>query len=290
MFSISPIAKDIVFDLTEQIVFVLDKEKRIADYNNYAEETISHYIGKKMNFIGLTMKDLVGKEVPNFDSFHERDTWNEDFVFTSNGKKVIFSVNKHPLKPNGEDIIGYVLMANNVTKDRELERKLQFLADHDALTSLYNRRKFRERFEEWEKENANISFLMLDLDHFKPINDNYGHDVGDTVLIHFSNQMKEYFSNHVVARLGGEEFAVAIKDVSIEEVLKLATDFCNIIHNSPTVIEKEQNQLDISYTVSIGISTCFGKECRFTTLMKEADQALYQAKEEGRNRVVRYKE
>ncbi|KTF11358.1 response regulator [Pseudoalteromonas sp. H103] len=157
-------------------------------------------------------------------------------------------------------------------------------ANTDYLTNLPNRRYFFEEAEKSLKQikrtNSNGALAMLDIDHFKSINDTYGHDVGDEVLKGLSICFKKYFKKHLVARLGGEEFAVYFIDVEKQEALKRLEGFRYFIEAN----SHEFSSAKIKFTISIGFVS--GPVYKIDELLKQADLKLYDAKETGRNKVV----
>ncbi|NOI67128.1 GGDEF domain-containing protein [Vibrio sp. 99-8-1] len=166
------------------------------------------------------------------------------------------------------------------------EAALNEVAMKDSLTGLSNRRHFMEVMKSevarCTRYQNNLSLLMLDIDFFKKINDTYGHFSGDVVLKQIAVLLtKELREVDTVARLGGEEFAVLLPETDRQESLLLAERIrCAVDEYS---FEDEGNS--IHCTVSIGVSVCSrGNNC-FGDLLKEADRALYQAKEQGRNQV-----
>ena len=173
---------------------------------------------------------------------------------------------------------------------QKLYHQILYLANHDGLTTAMNRRFFYEESEravtkEIEKyQSHSVTILVLDLDHFKKINDQYGHVVGDFVLQEFTRQVKAQLrSNDLFGRLGGEEFAILLKDLSLEQSVNIAQRICNRVFNTPIHLD-DQRELNIS--VSIGLSYQTLPYCvPFQQLIKRANEALYQAKEKGRNRL-----
>lgn len=157
-------------------------------------------------------------------------------------------------------------------------------ANTDYLTNLPNRRYFFEEAEKSLKQikrtNGDGALAMLDIDHFKSINDTHGHDVGDEVLKGLSICFKKYFKKHLVARLGGEEFAVYFIDVEKQEALKRLEGFRYFIEAN----SHEFSSAKIKFTISIGFAS--GPIYQIDELLKQADLKLYDAKETGRNKVV----
>jgi len=161
------------------------------------------------------------------------------------------------------------------------------LSEEDALTGIYNRRAFMRILQHHaHQSNYNhtpLSLLFLDIDHFKKINDTYGHDVGDSVLQSFSETIKAHIrnDNDIFARIGGEEFALLLPNTPQKDACSIAKKLIAIIASMN--FEKEDVTLHI--TVSIGVAS-YTKESSSKSLMREADNHLYRAKNEGRNRAV----
>lgn len=155
-------------------------------------------------------------------------------------------------------------------------------AELDHLTGLYNRRVWDARTAGLEQEGRIYNVLALDIDHFKHVNDTYGHGNGDLVLQQFANILKEETRPHdITARIGGEEFMILVYDLSPQKVVKVA----NRIRER---IATERFQLDgfpaIEVTTSIGIA--HGKHVHIQRMSTLADDALYTAKQQGRNRTI----
>lgn len=170
-------------------------------------------------------------------------------------------------------------------------KELQALADIDSLTSLINRRKFDELFKlelsRALRYNQTFALLMLDLDHFKKINDSYGHVAGDQVLKVFASTCKNMVrDSDIVARVGGEEFVILLLKTEQKSALSMANRVCRAVEKLK--IEYEHQILQV--TTSIGVVVLDPKERGVDTqkLYSRADRALYDAKHEGRNRVKLY--
>jgi len=163
--------------------------------------------------------------------------------------------------------------------------------DIDPLTQIYNRRFLDQRLAEElyraERYELPLSLLMLDIDHFKSINDSYGHQAGDQVLIEFGKLVQNVIrGTDVVARYGGEEFLVLAPGTNAEAALKLAERIREKTAARKFILDGETEAQDIAVTVSAGVSEFSGAVDDEEKLMKVADQALYKAKGEGRNRVM----
>jgi diguanylate cyclase (GGDEF)-like protein len=161
------------------------------------------------------------------------------------------------------------------------------LASIDGLTGLYNRRHFMALAEkEWnrvKRYERPLSLLMLDIDLFKSINDRFGHDAGDKVIMDVANSCIETKrSSDVVGRIGGEEFAFVLPETDMESALQLAERLRLSIAERPVFLGRES----ITLSVSIGLAEASPSVSGIQELMKQADEALYVAKRNGRNRVV----
>ncbi len=172
-------------------------------------------------------------------------------------------------------------------KDQE-ERadKLAVEAMTDPLTGLYNRRFFESILNEYHNEFRKIGrplgLLILDLDRFKDINDTHGHDVGDIVLKEVANLLQSLVREHdIVARIGGEEFAVIAPFASENQIEPFADRFCKMVGR----LKVEVNNVVIRPTVSIGVAVSNKSILDDRDLFKQADRRLYEAKNRGRNQI-----
>lgn len=173
--------------------------------------------------------------------------------------------------------------------DRERALRLaQKLAAQDDLTGLLNRREFHRRIETFStragKRHANYAVLLFDLDRFKSINDTHGHLVGDEVLVAFAGIARKGLRNQdLLCRYGGEEFAALLPGATISEAFETAERIRRELATS-----KIGELALVRATTSIGISGCRAASIPLFDLLQQADQALYRAKSEGRNKVVAY--
>jgi diguanylate cyclase (GGDEF)-like protein len=176
---------------------------------------------------------------------------------------------------------------------KKAHKQLEESAIMDSLTELYNRRYLKQAFPkvlaQAQRENHFLSGLMLDLDHFKEINDNYGHLLGDQCLVHMAQLLKQISrASDYVFRVGGEEFLILSIDDNPNGGAILAEKIRAALEKSPCVTEKHT----IAMTTSIGVSRTDNQttaDTALTHLLFQADKALYQAKGNGRNQVAIYK-
>jgi len=172
---------------------------------------------------------------------------------------------------------------------KRVHKRLQETAITDSLTGLYNRRYLQEvspaLFAQVERDGRYLTSILLDLDHFKEINDRHGHLGGDAVLVHFARLLKHNSRvNDYLFRIGGEEFLILNVTATPPDSAVLAEKIRVLVHESPA----NYRGFTIPITVSAGVSCCFGEvgESSLSRLMRNADKALYNAKAGGRNRVV----
>ncbi len=169
-----------------------------------------------------------------------------------------------------------------------LIQKLENLASRDELTQLYNRRFFYESankmIEYAKRHNHPLSIIMLDIDHFKLVNDTFGHANGDLVLKSLSQTMEAtQRKSDTIVRLGGEEFAILLPDTNEEQAIQIAEKLRHKIEQTPVNLTTDN---EINYTISLGVSqinTLTDKN--IDDSLQRADEALYRAKEKGRNNV-----
>jgi diguanylate cyclase (GGDEF)-like protein/PAS domain S-box-containing protein len=187
----------------------------------------------------------------------------------------------------GQRAGGIVVVFHDITDRKKYQQELEHRARTDALTGLNNRRHFHELAElevaRAKRYGKSLSVMMLDLDHFKDINDAYGHQVGDTVLQKFSNiclqSMREI---DVIGRLGGEEFAILLPEANITQAMEAAERLRAEVEH--TALPLEGGQV-ITFRVSIGVTELHEADQDIASLLKRADAAMYDAKQAGRNSV-----
>ena len=171
---------------------------------------------------------------------------------------------------------------------QQQNRMLERLSVTDSLTGLFNRRKLAELLADqialFRRNHRAFSILMLDIDHFKPLNDNYGHLVGDAVLAQVAEIIAQTIRNvDAAARYGGEEFVVVLVETSSQAAMETAER----IRAKVAAARYEAGEQVLSVTLSVGVAECMEDDATAESVIARADQALYQAKAAGRNRVYR---
>lgn len=179
-------------------------------------------------------------------------------------------------------IMGVVMMTSELHQVTLLK-----MAMRDPLTGLLNRRAFERLLAKIQKRSRtrsrSVALLMLDLDHFKRINDTYGHEAGDVVLKQFAEQLDQvYRQQDICCRYGGEEFLLLLIDVTEQKALEIAQRTRMLLHEHVP----QYNDTAIPLTVSIGVAVTTLEDFELGAVARKADKALYRAKEQGRDRVV----
>jgi diguanylate cyclase (GGDEF)-like protein/PAS domain S-box-containing protein len=189
----------------------------------------------------------------------------------------------------GDKIAGGVIVFQDVTERQQAAELIRYMANHDSLTNLPNRNYMRRRLPQAislaKRDNRLLCMLFVDLDRFKPINDTYGHEIGDIVLLKVAKRLTEILrSSDSVCRLGGDEFVILLETASTTEGAELVAQ---------KAIEKLNESIEANDHIcyigaSIGISV-FPDDCEDAeTMLRHADIAMYEAKKKGRNRWQRY--
>ena len=178
-------------------------------------------------------------------------------------------------------------MATDISELKRVREELEQMARIDALTGISNRRFLEEEarhiFASSRRHSHLMAVLLLDLDHFKAINDTFGHEVGDRVLKEVAAVCEtELRDEDVFGRLGGEEFLAVLPETGSEEARYAAER----LRNAVEALEIEADERTVRVTVSIGVAILAGEDDAFAALLRRADEALYEAKRTGRNRTV----
>ncbi|MES9853645.1 MAG: sensor domain-containing diguanylate cyclase [Candidatus Thiodiazotropha sp. L084R] len=182
-----------------------------------------------------------------------------------------------------------LFFARNAVQKKLAFRQLKQFATTDALTGLSNRRELEKvgnrEFRRTQRFNRDLSVMMLDLDHFKDINDTHNHTIGDKVLQHVVEILNNVIRGQdILVRYGGEEFLLLLPETHEKGAKLLAARICSLVADSAF----EHGHVRIPVTISIGVSAIAGEDKSYHDIVVRADQALYQAKRTGRNKVVLY--
>ncbi len=288
------------FDSISDLIFIQDKEHTILKVNkafaNVLKMDPSDIIGKKCyELLHKSSGPYPGG--PFEKTIKDKKAYTEEINDPNIGVPLLISTS--PIFSEKGEVIGSVHLAKDITERKKFEKgiiertkklkvlnkKLYELANTDPLTKISNRRFFfitaKKKFDEAKHKKRLLSAIMFDIDHFKDINDTHGHDAGDVVLCKIANRVSSVLTEKsVFGRIGGEEFAIATSDINDEDTLKLAEKIRHVIGDKPIKIDSEE----LNITVSLGV-TNYKHQNTIDELMKECDDLMYKAKDEGRNRV-----
>jgi diguanylate cyclase (GGDEF)-like protein/PAS domain S-box-containing protein len=275
-----------LFKHSQDTVILFDTNGKIIDMNPKTVEKLGY---TKEDFVTKPITDLILDDFKELriNSFREAlqgKPQNFDTALVNKDGDVIhFNISYLPIFLDNE-ISGIFSIAKDITDQKRVEKLNAYLANHDELTKLPNRRwmeqALHEAIIEAETNNQKIAVLFIDLDRFKHINDTLGHFIGDRLLEGISKRLLETVKDiHPVARMGGDEFMVFCPYVEQSVIpIQLAKELLQTLAE-PVYIEG----YELFITLSIGISTYPTDGTTVVDLMKKADIALYQAKDEGRN-------
>ncbi|WP_404419171.1 cache domain-containing protein [Marinospirillum sp.] len=275
-----------VMEACAEAIMVTDEETQII-WANTAFEHLTGYSAQEV--YGKKPGEIIrsGKQDAHFYQqmwfrLNQGQYWTGELINRrKNGDLYYEQMTITPVKNRSGKISHYVAIKKDISRRKQDQLRLEELASRDSLTGLNNRRTFMERLTahlEMGGDNKGV-LMMLDLDHFKHINDSFGHQCGDQVLIGFaeliSSQLRE---QDLLGRLGGEEFGLLVPGVSFAEGMQLAEKLCQALQNHPIVF----NQLELQVTTSIGVTQITSHDTQPDTLLDRADKGLYLAKQSGR--------
>jgi len=275
-----------VIEQIDDLVTITDKRGIITYVNQaFSDQT------------GYTREEVIGQSVrilksDHYDNEFYKKLWTtilrgeifRDTIINRKKNGDLYYENKtiSPLKDDNNNIISFVSTGKDVTSETLMNQEIQRIATIDKLTGICNRHKFEELFtlesERSRRFSQPLSLILIDIDHFKLVNDTYGHDVGDEVLKTLTDIVQENIRRiDIFARWGGEEFLLLCPTTDLDNTQKLAEKLRFAVESTPF---SKVNHI----TISLGAST-FREEDSFKELFKRADQGLYHAKEHGRNQV-----
>jgi diguanylate cyclase (GGDEF)-like protein/PAS domain S-box-containing protein len=284
-------------DITRSLavgLFVVDRDNRLNMMNPEAERllgwTEKELYGVKVydlfhKVVESDVKDILSREPLN-GFLHHQHYRGDDRFKRKDGSTFHVSYDASPLMID-EQPTGSVVSFQDISDRKRMERDLERLATQDELTGLCNRRELKKRMDEEirraERYGQRFSIWMLDVDHFKQVNDTYGHQGGDRVLRILAGNLKQMLrETDVAARFGGEEFIVILSHTGIEQAEQMAERVREELSRQEIILDGGRS---LSVTASIGVAAYPQHGTTVDDLITVADQALYAAKQRGRNQV-----
>jgi diguanylate cyclase (GGDEF)-like protein/PAS domain S-box-containing protein len=272
---------------------VINKDFQVSKYNQLLRDMMAQ-MGQEMvkaNCSQVLAHELCGTErcLMNRILKEDLDRIEEEIeVESTDGRKLTFIVTAQPLMDLTAETIGVVESFKDITARKQIERELRRLAVTDPLTGAFNRREFmrraQEEIERSKRYHTPLTLLMLDIDKFKAVNDTYGHDAGDEVLKSMvAGSLATLRASDIFCRLGGEEFGAILTHTAPEEGFLAAERLRKAMKALVVKIPRGV----VRFTVSIGLASMVQADLSLEGIMKRADDALYEAKQQGRDRVIK---
>jgi len=277
-----------VIDNVSNLIFYKDADFKYLGCNSAFEKFMGH---SKEELIGHNDFDFFPEELAKHFRAFDQETLdngvavvNPQWVTYPDGSEVYLHTTTTPFYDTEGNIIGLVGNAVDITKEKRLSDALEHQANYDHLTNIPNRALFMDRLSQSilqsKRQKSEFAIFFMDLDEFKPINDEFGHKYGDLVLQKVSQRLTESLrQSDTVARLGGDEFAAIVHNVKDEnDIIFLAEGLIERVGKSMLIEDKSLN-----ITLSVGIAFCQDNKLSADELLSLADDAMYEAKDKGKN-------
>jgi diguanylate cyclase (GGDEF)-like protein/PAS domain S-box-containing protein len=265
----------------DDVVISTDKDGFITSFNDKAVVltgyTKEEVIGKKFGEIFKIIDERTNEVLtcPAQEVIRTGKTIslvNHSVMYFKDKQKHYVEYNSAPIRDLKNQLIGAILIIRDVTESKQKQREIEFLSTHDYLTGLYNRRFFTETLNDFDKKALYpLGVMMIDVNGLKIINDAYGHDVGDTVLINIAKAIEEVSKDRGIAsRIGGDEFTVILNNTTKEEIQELRDKMNNRINNVSVK--------NVSLSVSIGYALKEKPGTDINEIIKDAENVMYKYK------------
>ena len=281
-------------------VYYLDRDRIITYWNRGAEQitgyTADQVIGRScrnniLNHVNEKGLLLCNEHCPMAATMQDGKP-REEYVYLhhAEGHRVPVKIRATPIRDESENIVGAVETFNKGVSPEKTERrirKLQRTVLLDLLTAIGNRRHLESRLKvsmvDYHEHRIPFGLLFCDIDHFKILNDTYGHNLGDKVLRMIAQTLRANIrETDTMGRWGGEEFLVILHDIDIDSLLKIGKKLLNLVRNSHLTLPDKRT---LSATISIG-GTLVRDTDTVESLVDRADRLMYQSKANGRNRIT----
>jgi len=262
--------------LNKQLVtFHVDLQGFITEANDIC----CHFLGKNINnLLGSHFSDFFQTRESNFSHTTDKILNAKNM----NGEDIFFHANIIPVK-NSNIIYENIIICQDITYLKRIEKELEYVAAHDSLTGLANRTLLLNKIDEAiinsQKNDTIFGLCFIDLDKFKPINDTYGHHAGDMLLKHISSLLENFVRDFdTVARIGGDEFIILFKQIESEVYLKTVIQRINELPKRNPLLYNEDDTIPFSFSLGVSIYPNDAKNAK--ELLDFADKNMYKAKKE----------
>ena len=286
LFTLAPIAREIVFDSISDGILVLDSQHRLVDYNEPARQLFN---GLSPAILGTSAAEPIGESsVRLVQQIVTGSPEQQQVRLVRDGESYWYLSKLLTIPDRQGGSKGNILVLHDITRQKSLMEALEISATTDGLTGTYNRDHFMKlSLDEIARANSMrepVSLILIDFDYFKQINDSYGHKAGDSALQTFVNVIRrELRDADLLGRFGGDEFMVFLANTPADLAMQVAERLRAAVAATRITIERAE----LTITASFGIVALQGIVAGdFDGLFKKADQALYCAKNSGRNSII----
>ncbi|MCG7869019.1 MAG: hypothetical protein B6D70_03580 [gamma proteobacterium symbiont of Stewartia floridana] len=288
--------QNLALEAAANAIFISDPDGIIE----WANQAFLKMTGYRMDeVVGKNPKQLIFSGQQEYEFYADMwqtissgQVWHGDLI---NRKKDESLYDEHmtitPVMNAEGNITNYIAVKDDITHRKQIEKEVEKLAFYDALTRLPNRRLFMNRLKQVilqsRHQQSYSALLFIDLDHFKNLNDSYGHDIGDLLIIDVASRITSCLrEDDLVARLGGDEFVVILENIGKEstDINNSVVTICEKILET-VATETKLNNITYSSTCSIGVCLFMDEYQRAEDILKRADTAMYEAKKSGRNAI-----
>lgn len=301
-----PVARSYLIETMNDGVLVLDAKNRIMDINPAMERFIH---GKASLYMGRNAFEVLKPWMEQSGLIQDEKEFRSELTVPLDPSRYL-DLRVTPLYDRNQVLSGRLLVFRDITERKQVERRLRYVNDklqgqlieigllqsklreqaiRDSLTNLFNRRYLEETLDRElsraARENYPVCVIMIDLDHFKRINDTYGHEAGDLVLKAIADVLTvQSRRGDFACRYGGEEFVITMPNIKME----VAYERAEVLRQSLNLLSVPYEYYSLSVTISMGIASYPENGRTRETLLRAADRALYAAKEAGRDHILSY--
>ncbi|ORU92696.1 MAG: hypothetical protein A6F70_03575 [Cycloclasticus sp. symbiont of Bathymodiolus heckerae] len=263
--------------ITDAKGFVIDVNQAFTDITGYSR---GESIGENSSFLAPEKYEAA------WQAIQSKDQWSGELSNTrKNGQNFVQQLTVSTVRDGNNNIKNYIGLFSDITERARYQEELDYAATHDALTNVANRKLLKDRLQQAmarvRRGAKPLAVAFIDLDGFKAVNDNFGHEQGDKVLVSLAKHISELIRDtDTVARVGGDEFVVLLTDLSDNDGCELT--LWRLLAAATTSVEIGGMQADVSASIGVSLYTK-GDSTSDEELLQQADKAMYEAKNSGKN-------